>query len=154
MARGFSTVVEHMNMDGFNSHGVLGFLILLLSFLTFFYQCCVLNKVSQGAASLTVCCEINAIKLMPSCASWGETGSISSDWVTKIDSKMKKHSCNFLQSQTVIRKHDWEFSFEGTDFQELASSNFGLNLTNELKPLMPSDFFIFLSAQQLTRNSQ
>ena len=56
------------------------FFFFFLSFPTSLPHWSVLNQVPQGDASLTVCCESNK-KWMPSCAAWGKTGSISSDWV-------------------------------------------------------------------------
>ena len=65
---------------GLNPAGCRAFLLLLLlSFTNSLHQRSVLTQVTQGGASLTVCCKRK--KWMSSCAAWGKTGSMSSDGV-------------------------------------------------------------------------
>ena len=70
---------------------MLGFFLLILSSPSFLHPWSVLNQVPQGGASQL--CVVKEKKWMPSCAAWGKTGSISSDWVEQWPLRMSAGSC-------------------------------------------------------------
>ena len=97
-----------------------------------YHQWSVLNQVAQTGASLIVCCESKK-KWMPSCAAWGKTGSISSDWV-------KKHQRKNIQHLTDVKAADDPLVHLGSEkfLLQLSSSTVEAKLilgTNSIKSI-------------------